>query len=80
MTNAEAEYQETTHVFQDYQGGVIDSLETITLLQNSDHSVLFPFLDAYRDILVPSVHTSTVSLCLLFSSLGVISAVTPCVN
>ena len=79
MTNAEAEYQESVHVFQDYQGGAIDSLETITLLQKSDHPFLFQLLDAYRDILVPSVHTTTVCSCLFSSPLGVVSEVSRCI-
>ena len=79
MANTEAEYQETTHVFQDYQSGVIDSLETITLLQKSDHSFLLPFVDVYRDILISSVHTSTVCFRLVSSHLGVVAEAVTCV-
>ena len=79
MSNTEVEHQETTHVFQDYQGGTIDSLEMFTLLQKSDHSFLFSFVDAYCNILVPSVHTSTVFSRLVSSHLGVVPEAVTCI-
>ena len=72
MSNTEVEHQETTHVFQDYQGGTIDSLEMFTLL-------LFSFVDAYCNILVPSVHTSTVFSRLVSSHLGVVPEAVTCI-